>query len=142
MLDLVEETGAYDDHAQDLEVNAHDAPGIEPDLAEQTRTEREKALRSREQRQAEAERPGIAPGPEQERAADRGRGSTPATAAHPSTEAPPGWGAPHATRQETPESPGAARGPAPAADSATAPDGQERVAPPPPPGRRRPRTAQ
>ncbi|CAL9668557.1 eCIS core domain-containing protein [Streptomyces sp. enrichment culture] len=132
VLDLVEETGAYDDHAQDLEVNAHDAPGIEPDVAEQVRTEREKALRAQEQRRAEAERPGIAPGPEKERADDQGAaGSTPqngGTPEHGST--PQGGDAPHGRRKQTPGSRGPARGPAPAAGTAASTDGQEQAAPP------------
>ncbi|CAL9325343.1 eCIS core domain-containing protein [Streptomyces sp. SudanB182_2057] len=129
VLDLVEETGAYDDHAQDLEVNAHDAPAIEPDVAEQLRTEREEALRSREQRRADAERPGIAPGPEKERADDQGAaGSTPqngGTPEHGTT--PQGGEAPHG-RRRTPGSPGPARGPAPAvgtAGTAASTGGQE-----------------
>ncbi|MEU7047385.1 eCIS core domain-containing protein, partial [Streptomyces eurythermus] len=131
VLDLVEETGAYDDHAQDLEVNAHDAPGIEPDVAEQVRTEREKALRAQEQRRAEAERPGIAPGPEKERADDQGAaGSTPqngGTPEHGST--PQGGDAPHGRRKQTPGSRGPAQGPAPAAGTAASTDGQEQAAP-------------
>ncbi|MFE9903828.1 eCIS core domain-containing protein [Streptomyces achromogenes] len=123
VLDLVEEAGAYDDHAQDLEVNAHDAPAIEPDAAEQVRTEREKALRSQEQRRAEAQRPGIAPGPEKERADDQGApGSTPqngGTPEHGST--PQGGDAPHASRERTP----GASGPAPAGGPATSSHGQE-----------------
>ncbi|MFF5437699.1 DUF4157 domain-containing protein [Streptomyces achromogenes] len=125
VLDLVEEAGAYDDHAQDLEVDAHDAPGVEPDAAEQVRTEREKAPRSQERRRAEAERPGIAPGPEKERADDRGAaGSTPqngGTPGHGST--PQGGDAPHGTRERTPGSPG----PAPAAGTATSPHGREQA---------------
>ncbi|MGW2955201.1 eCIS core domain-containing protein [Streptomyces eurythermus] len=121
VLDLVEETGAYDDHAQDLEVNAHDAPGIEPDVAEQVRTEREKALRAEEQRRAEAERPGIAPGPEKERADDRGAaGSTPqngGTPEHGST--PQGGDAPHGRRKQAPGPRGPAQGQAPAGTAAS-----------------------
>ncbi|MGW1606447.1 eCIS core domain-containing protein, partial [Streptomyces eurythermus] len=121
VLDLVEETGAYDDHAQDLEVNAHDAPGIEPDVAEQVRTEREKALRAGEQRRAEAERPGIAPGPEKERADDRGAaGSTPqngGTPEHGST--PQGGDAPHGRRKQAPGPRGPAQGQAPAGTAAS-----------------------
>ncbi|MFF7095464.1 DUF4157 domain-containing protein [Streptomyces rubradiris] len=136
VLDLVEETGAYDDHAQDLEVNAHDAPGIEPDIAEQVRTEREEALRSREQRRADAERPGIAPGPEKERADDQGAaGSTPqngGTPEHGST--PQGGDAPHGRRRRTPGSPGPARGPAPAAGTTASTGGQEQDAPQAAPG--------
>ncbi|MFF5405259.1 DUF4157 domain-containing protein [Streptomyces misionensis] len=131
VLDLVEEAGAYDEHGQDLEVNAHDAPEIEPDAAEQVRTEREQALRTQEQRRAEAARPGIAPGPEKEGAADQGAtGSTPqngGTPGHGST--PQGGGAPHGTREKSPGAPGPARGPAPTAGTATAPAGQERSAP-------------
>ncbi|MCZ0204197.1 DUF4157 domain-containing protein [Streptomyces sp. UMAF16] len=125
VLDLVEEAGAYDDHAQELEVNAHDAPAIEPDAAEQVRTEREKALRSQEQRRAEAQRPGIAPGPEKERADDQGApGSTPqngGTPEHGST--PQGGDAPHARRERTP----GASGPAPAGGPATSSHGQEQA---------------
>ncbi|MFJ9929862.1 DUF4157 domain-containing protein [Streptomyces misionensis] len=136
VLDLLEEAGAYDEHAQDLEVNAHDAPEIEPDAAEQVRTEREQALRSQEQRRAEAARPGIAPGPEKEGAADQGAaGSTPpngGTAGHGST--PQGGGAPHGAPEKTPGAPGPARGPAPTAGTATAPAGQEQSAPSAPAG--------
>ncbi|MEU7564318.1 eCIS core domain-containing protein [Streptomyces eurythermus] len=131
VLDLVEETGAYDDHAQDLEVNAHDAPGIEPDVAEQVRTEREKALRAEEQRRAEAERPGIAPGPEKERADDQGAaGSTPqngGTPEHGST--PQGGDAPHGRRKQTPGPRGPAQGQAPAGTTAST-DVQAQAAPP------------
>ncbi|MFF9001877.1 DUF4157 domain-containing protein [Streptomyces achromogenes] len=126
VLDLLEEAGAYDDHAQDLEVDAHDAPEVEPDAAEQVRTEREKAPRSQERRRAEAERPGIAPGPEKERADDQGAaGSTPqngGTPGHGST--PQGGDAPHGTRERTPGSPGPAR----AAGTVTSPHGREQAA--------------
>ncbi|MER7229206.1 DUF4157 domain-containing protein, partial [Streptomyces rubradiris] len=135
VLDLVEEAGAYDDHAQDLEVNAHDAPGIEPDVAEQVRSEREETLRSREQRRAEEERPGIAPGPEKERADDQGAaGRTPqngGTPEHGST--PQGGDAPHARRRQPAGTPGPARGPAPAG-TGTSTDGPEQAAPQAAPG--------
>ncbi|MEV4342609.1 DUF4157 domain-containing protein [Streptomyces sp. NPDC049590] len=130
LLDLVEEAGAYDDHAQDLGTDVPDAPEAEPDSAEQVRTEREKALRARGQRRAEAERLEIAPGPEKERAVDQGAaGSTPqngGTPEHAST--PRGGGAPHATREKPPGPPGPARDPAPEG-TATAPGRQPQAAP-------------
>ncbi|MFJ8635792.1 DUF4157 domain-containing protein [Streptomyces sp. NPDC093568] len=97
VLDLVEEIEAYDDHAEDgLERDAHDAPEIEPDTAEEVRTERENALREAEERRARDDRPRVAPGPEKEQGAEEGaKGSTPQngdTREHGST--PQGVGAP------------------------------------------------
>ncbi|WP_369175498.1 hypothetical protein AB5J49_04500 [Streptomyces sp. R28] len=96
VLDLVDEIDAYDDHAQDLPRDAHDAPGIEPDTAQEVRTERENTLREVAERRAEEERPGLAPGPEKEHDAEEGAtGSTPqngGTPEHGTT--PQGGGAP------------------------------------------------
>ncbi|MFF8353357.1 DUF4157 domain-containing protein [Streptomyces chartreusis] len=97
VLDLVDEIEAYDDYAEDgLDREAHDAPEIEPDTAEEVRTERENALRDAEERTAQADRPRIAPGPEKEQGAEEGAaGSTPqngGTQEHGST--PQGGGAP------------------------------------------------
>ncbi|MER6335042.1 DUF4157 domain-containing protein, partial [Streptomyces sp. NPDC001034] len=116
VLDLVEEVGAYDVRDQDLEVDAHDAPDIEPDLAEQVRAERENAPRARERRRAEDERPGPAPGPEKERDGDEGAaGSTPrngGTPEHGTT--PQGGDAPHRAQEKAPGAKGP-QGSAPAA---------------------------
>ncbi|MFI7412595.1 DUF4157 domain-containing protein [Streptomyces sp. NPDC049627] len=105
VLDLVDEIDAYDDYAEDgLERDAHDAPEIEPDAAQQVRTERENALRTAEERRTEEERPAPAPGPEKEWALEEGAaGSTPqngGTQEHGTT--PRGGGAPGgaASRQE------------------------------------------
>ncbi|MGW4045202.1 eCIS core domain-containing protein [Streptomyces sp. NPDC004721] len=119
VLDLVDEVEAYDDHAQDLEVNAHDAPEIEPDVAEQVRTERESAVRTEEQRRAGEERPGIAPGPEKERAVDQGAaGSTPQNGGTPEHGTTPrGGGAPRRAQEKVP----GAKGPGSGQGSATAP---------------------
>ncbi|MEV5986944.1 DUF4157 domain-containing protein [Streptomyces sp. NPDC052051] len=105
VLDLVDEIEAYDDGAQDLELNAHDVPEIDPDLAEESRTERENVLRTTEERRAEEERLGAAPGPEKERSDEEGAaGSTPPngwTREHVST--PQGGGAPHKGQQKARE---------------------------------------
>ena len=111
VLDLVDEIEAYDDYAEDgLERDAHDAPEIEPDTAEEVRTERENAVRSAEERRAEEERPRIAPGPEKDRDVEEGAvGSTPqngGTREQGST--PQGGGAPGGARdQEAPAGQGA-----------------------------------
>ncbi|MCN9241496.1 DUF4157 domain-containing protein [Streptomyces sp. RY43-2] len=102
VLDLVDEIEVYDDGAQDLELDPHDAPEIEPDLAEELRAERENALRTLEQRRTEEERLDPAPGPEKERSGEDGAaGSTPPngwTREHAST--PQGGDAPHKGQQK------------------------------------------
>lgn len=127
VLDLVEEVGAYDVHDQYLEVNAQDAPDIEPDMAEQVRTERENAQRARQERRAEEERPGLAPGPEKTRDGEEGAaGSTPrngGTPEHGTT--PQGGGAPGRGQEKAPGSGGSAQGSAKAA----APGQREQTAP-------------
>ncbi|MFB6936187.1 eCIS core domain-containing protein [Streptomyces chartreusis] len=104
VLDFVDEVEAYDDHAEALERNAHDAPQVEPDVAEEVRTEREEEWRAAQERKTEDERPALAPGPEKEQADEEGAaGSTPrngGTAEHGTT--PEGGGAPRG-----PQSPGA-----------------------------------
>jgi hypothetical protein len=105
VLDFVDEIEAYDDFADDgLERDAHDAPGTEPDAAQDVRTERENALRSAEERRAEEARPRLAPGPEKVQSAEEGAaGSTPlngGTPEHGTT--PQGGGAPRGTGHETP----------------------------------------
>ncbi|GLX49307.1 hypothetical protein Shyhy01_22570 [Streptomyces hygroscopicus subsp. hygroscopicus] len=127
VLDLVEEVGAYDVRDQDLEADGHDAPEIEPDAAEQVRTERENALRRREQRRAQDERPGLAPGPEKARDGDEGAaGSTPRNGGTPEHGTTPrGGDAPHRVQERTPGAEGSTQGPARAA----APGRQERTAP-------------
>ncbi|MFE5818788.1 DUF4157 domain-containing protein [Streptomyces sp. NPDC056479] len=96
VLDLVDEVEAYDDHAEAPERNAHDAPQIEPDVAEEVRTERENERRDAEERKTEEQRPKPAPGPEKEQTDDEGAaGSTPqngGTPEHGTT--PQGGGAP------------------------------------------------
>ncbi|WP_416483804.1 eCIS core domain-containing protein [Streptomyces sp. CL12] len=127
VLDLVEEVGAYDVHDQYLEVNAQDAPDIEPDMAEQVRAERENAQRARQERRAEEERPGLAPGPEKTRDGEEGAaGSTPrngGTPEHGTT--PQGGGAPGRGQEKAPGSGGSAQGSAKAA----APGQREQAAP-------------
>ncbi|MEU1405973.1 DUF4157 domain-containing protein [Streptomyces sp. NPDC005728] len=80
VLDLVDEIDAYDDFADDrVERDAHDAPEIEPDAAEEVRSERESAQRSEAEERARQDKPASAPGPEKERADHEGApGSTPA----------------------------------------------------------------
>ncbi|MGI5406452.1 eCIS core domain-containing protein [Streptomyces chartreusis] len=118
VLDLVDEIEAYDDYAEDgLDREAHDAPEIEPDTAEEVRTERENALRDAEERTAQADRPRIAPGPEKEQGAEEGAvGSTPqngGTQEHGST--PQGGGAPgKAPEQQAPVTQGSGAAGAPA----------------------------
>ncbi|MHC3474717.1 eCIS core domain-containing protein [Streptomyces sp. 7R007] len=79
VLDLVDEIEAYDDFAEDrVERDAHDAPQIEPDTAEEVRAEREDAHRRAADERADRERPASAPGPEKEHAERQGApGSTP-----------------------------------------------------------------
>ncbi|KAB1150551.1 DUF4157 domain-containing protein [Streptomyces luteolifulvus] len=79
VLDMVDEIEAYDDFADDgLERDALEAPRIEPDTAEQLRTERENERCDAEERRTQEQRPGAAPGPEKERAVEEGApGSTP-----------------------------------------------------------------
>ncbi|MGW1024852.1 eCIS core domain-containing protein [Streptomyces sp. NPDC002577] len=116
VLDLVDEIEAYDDHADDLERNAHDAPEIEPDVAEDVRTERENALRAVEEQRAEEDRPQLAPGPEKEQADEEGAaGSTPRNGGTPENgTTPEGGGAPRGSGQRAPGAQGAAPGvPAP-----------------------------
>ncbi|MFJ9866779.1 DUF4157 domain-containing protein [Streptomyces sp. NPDC101165] len=79
VLDLVDEIDAYDDFADDrVERDAHDAPEIEPDTAEEIRAERETARRGDTEEQARKDRPQTAPGPEKDRTDHEGApGSTP-----------------------------------------------------------------
>ncbi len=125
VLDLVEEIEAYDDYAEDgLERNAHDAPEVEPDTAEEVRTERENALRTAEERRAEEDRPRLAPGPEKEQSAEEGaHGSTPQNGGSPEHgTTPQGGGAPRETGRETsPGARGAGGGAAAASPSASTP---------------------
>ncbi|MFI6007773.1 DUF4157 domain-containing protein [Streptomyces sp. NPDC051243] len=113
VLDLVDEIEAYDDYAEGgLERDAHDAPEIEPDTAQEVRTERENALRTAEERRTEEERPGAAPGPEKEQAVEEGAaGSTPrngGTQEHGTT--PQGGGAPGGAGQRAPGAQGSGSG--------------------------------
>ncbi|MFC8244851.1 eCIS core domain-containing protein [Streptomyces chartreusis] len=113
VLDLVDEIEAHDDYAEDgLERDAHDAPEIEPDTADEVRTERENAVRTAEERRTEEDRPRTAPGPEKERADEEGAlGSTPqngGTREHGTT--PQGGGAPGGTGQEAPSAQGSGSG--------------------------------
>ncbi|MEU9449262.1 DUF4157 domain-containing protein [Streptomyces sp. NPDC048277] len=79
VLDLVDEIEAYGDFPDDrVERDAHDAPEIEPDTAEELRTERDSAQRRDREDHADQERPVTASGPEKERAEREGApGSTP-----------------------------------------------------------------
>ncbi|MFJ5972389.1 DUF4157 domain-containing protein [Streptomyces sp. NPDC093060] len=79
VLDLVDEIDAYDDFADDrVERDAHDAPEIEPDTAEEIRAERESTRSGDAQEQARKEKPETAPGPEKDRTDHEGApGSTP-----------------------------------------------------------------
>ncbi|MEU5365640.1 DUF4157 domain-containing protein [Streptomyces sp. NPDC005925] len=119
VLDLVDEIEAYEDFADDgVERDTHDAPRIEPDAAEEVRTERENALRTAEEREAEQRRPEQAPGPEKQQT-DEGEaaGSTPENGGVPGHgTTPQGGGAPRHTPQQ--RGTGAARqGPASGAQS-------------------------
>ncbi|MER5940172.1 DUF4157 domain-containing protein [Streptomyces sp. NPDC001928] len=113
VLDLVDEIEAYDDYAEDgLERDAHDAPEVEPDTAEEVRTERENAVRNAEERRTEEDRPRTAPGPEKEQADEEGAvGSTPqngGTQEHGTT--PQGGGAPGGSGQEASSAQGSGSG--------------------------------
>ncbi|MFF7980853.1 DUF4157 domain-containing protein [Streptomyces sp. NPDC007901] len=79
VLDLVDDIDAYDDYADDrVESDAHDAPEVEPDTAEQVRDERESARRRAREDREGRDRPVTASGPEKERAEREGApGSTP-----------------------------------------------------------------
>ncbi|MFF4040468.1 DUF4157 domain-containing protein [Streptomyces sp. NPDC001816] len=79
VLDLVDEIDAYDDFADDrVERDAHDAPGIEPDTAEEIQAERESTRRGDAEERARKDRPETAPGPEKDRTDHEGApGSTP-----------------------------------------------------------------
>ncbi|MGW0825670.1 eCIS core domain-containing protein [Streptomyces sp. NPDC002845] len=79
VLDFVDEIDAYDTYAEEgLERDAHEAPRIEPDTAEELRTERDDERMAAQERQAEEQRPGPAPGPEKGSAVEEGAlGSTP-----------------------------------------------------------------
>ncbi|MFE4537260.1 DUF4157 domain-containing protein [Streptomyces scopuliridis] len=121
VLDFVDEIEAYDDYAEDgLERDSHEAPRIEPDTAEEVRTERESRLRDAEERKAEEERPRLAPGPEKDRAGEEGAaGSTPqngGTPEHGTT--PQGGGAPRGSEVSGAESSGAAQSPRPSGSGA------------------------
>ncbi|MFD5796999.1 DUF4157 domain-containing protein, partial [Streptomyces diastatochromogenes] len=79
VLDLVDEIDAYDDFADDrVERDAHDAPEIEPDAAEEIQAERESTRRGDAEEQARKDKPETAPGPEKDRTDHEGApGSTP-----------------------------------------------------------------
>ncbi|MPY59619.1 eCIS core domain-containing protein [Streptomyces spongiae] len=123
VLDFVDEIEAYDDYAEDgLERDSHDAPQIEPDTAEQVRTERENELRDAEERKAADERPRLAPGPEKERAAEEdAAGSTPQNGGTPEQgTTPQGGGAPRGP-EETGAGAGAGAGGGGGQEASTAP---------------------
>ncbi|MBG0856536.1 DUF4157 domain-containing protein [Streptomyces spinoverrucosus] len=74
VLDFVDEIEAYDDFADDgLERDAHEAPALAPDLAEEVRAERERADRAAGERRAEERAPDVAPGPEKEQVPEEER---------------------------------------------------------------------
>ncbi|MGW2742272.1 eCIS core domain-containing protein [Streptomyces sp. NPDC001450] len=79
VLDLVDEIDAYDDFADDrVERDAHDAPGIEPDAAEEIQAERDSTRRGDAEERARKDEPETAPGPEKDRTDHEGApGSTP-----------------------------------------------------------------
>ncbi|MFI5750705.1 DUF4157 domain-containing protein [Streptomyces sp. NPDC051644] len=80
VLDLVDEIEGNDGLGADdeLELNSHDAPAVEPDAAEELEFERESERRSAEERWEEAQRPAEAPGPEKsEPDAEGALGGTP-----------------------------------------------------------------
>ncbi|MFG3290589.1 DUF4157 domain-containing protein [Streptomyces sp. NPDC048179] len=79
VLDLVDDIDAYDDYADDrVESDAHDAPEVEPDTAEEVRDERESAQRRAREDRDDQDRAVTASGPEKERAEREGApGSTP-----------------------------------------------------------------
>ncbi|RMB80839.1 DUF4157 domain-containing protein [Streptomyces shenzhenensis] len=117
VLDLVDEIEAYDDYAADgLERASHESPGIEPDTAQDVRTERETRARTAEERRAEEDRLGPAPGPEKEQAAAEGAtGSTPRNGGTPEQgTTPQGGGAPRGAGRQAPgaRGPGSPGGPA------------------------------
>lgn len=79
VLDLVDEIDAYDDFADDrVERDAHDAPEIEPDTAEEIQAERDSTRRDDAEERARQDKPETAPGPEKDRTDHEGApGSTP-----------------------------------------------------------------
>ncbi|MCD9877603.1 eCIS core domain-containing protein [Streptomyces guryensis] len=79
VLDFVDDIEAYDDFAEDrVDRDAHEAPEVEPDTADDMRTERESAQRRAQEDRADQDRPADATGPEKERAEREGApGSTP-----------------------------------------------------------------
>ncbi|MEV5319892.1 DUF4157 domain-containing protein [Streptomyces sp. NPDC052687] len=112
VLDLVDEIEAYDDYADDdLERNAHDAPQMEPDTAEEVRAEREEEQRKAEERRAERQRPGQVPGPEKEQSGDEGEaGSTPRNGGTPEQRTTPEGGAAPREAERDSRPPGAPGG--------------------------------
>lgn len=80
VLDLVGEIeGSGELGTEDeLELNSHDAPAVEPDAAEELRFEREAERRSTEERWEQEEQPAAATGPDKDEAGAEGApGSTP-----------------------------------------------------------------
>ncbi|MCZ0990724.1 hypothetical protein O1M54_43415 [Streptomyces diastatochromogenes] len=68
VLDLVDDIDAYDDFADDrVERDAHDAPEIEPDTAEEIQAERDSTRRDDAEERARKDKPETAPGPEKDR---------------------------------------------------------------------------
>ncbi|MFB6978036.1 eCIS core domain-containing protein [Streptomyces scopuliridis] len=121
VLDFVDEIEAYDDYAEDgLERDSHEAPQIEPDTAEEVRTERESRLRDTEERKAEEERPRLAPGPEKDQAVEEGAaGSTPQNGGAPEHgTTPQGGGAPRGSEVSGAGSSGASQSAQPSGSGA------------------------
>ncbi|MEV4334877.1 DUF4157 domain-containing protein [Streptomyces sp. NPDC049597] len=78
VLDLVDEIEIDEETDEQLEQSSLDAPAVESDLFEEVSFERERERQSADERQEEADRPPVAPGPEKEQAGtDGAAGSTP-----------------------------------------------------------------
>ncbi|MEW9520574.1 eCIS core domain-containing protein [Streptomyces tubercidicus] len=104
VLDLVEESEAQGVLGADTaEWAALDAPAVEPDLADDLRTERDSKQRSAEEERGREEKPALAPGPEKDRAEARpAPGSTPRNGGTPqSGSTPQGGGAPRGGQSGT-----------------------------------------
>ncbi|WP_405689898.1 DUF4157 domain-containing protein [Streptomyces sp. NBC_00057] len=69
VLDIVAEIEGGDEPGADdeLELNSHDAPAVEPDAAKELRFERESERRSAEERREQEQRPAAAAGPEKDK---------------------------------------------------------------------------
>ncbi|GLF95147.1 hypothetical protein SYYSPA8_12640 [Streptomyces yaizuensis] len=134
VLDFVDEIETYEEHAEDgLERYSHEAPQIEPDTAEEIRTERENAQRNAEERTAQEQRPRLAPGPEKEQSGQEGAaGSTPRQGGTPEHRGTvQGAGAPREADQKPPAwRPRSGKGTAPSAP-APAPQRQQPSSSPP-----------